>query len=191
MRDKATTSELIVEEGIILRGLMQWDSEELYNLVRSNYQYLAEWLPWVPSVKSQTDSSSFIRHQQEEMQKQNEITYGIFVQGRLSGCIATHTIDWGNKKTSIGYWIGEEYSGKKLMQKCSKKFIEHLFEEVRLNRIEIRCAENNIASRKIAEKLLMRREGLLKESEWIKDRYIDHIVYGLTKREYRMQGRNS
>jgi ribosomal-protein-serine acetyltransferase len=182
---KVPAAELFVEPTIVLRSFRLDDADKLFVLVNSNYRYLSQWLPWVPTVQSPADSCDFIKHQNDLMALGKEITYGIFVEGQLSGCIGTHAIDWPNKKTSLGYWLAQEQTGNKIMQRCTRTFIDYLFTCMHLNRIEIRCATQNMASRKIAENLSMVEEGVLRENEWLNGRYVDHILYGLTRTEYK------
>jgi RimJ/RimL family protein N-acetyltransferase len=33
----------------------------------------------------------------------------------LTGVVGYHAIDWENRSTALGYWLGEEYQGKGLV----------------------------------------------------------------------------
>jgi ribosomal-protein-serine acetyltransferase len=46
------------------------------------------------------------------------------------------------------------------------------------------CGEENLASRAVAERLGYRPEGIRRESHWITDRFVDHVVYGMLDREW-------
>ncbi len=54
---------------------------------------------------------------------------------------------------SIGYWIDEKSSGKGLVTKAEERLTQFAFKEWKLNRIEIRCSPDNIASQMIPKKL--------------------------------------
>ena len=53
-----------------------------------------------------------------------------------------------------------------------------------LNRIEIRCATQNVRSRAIPERLGFKEEGLIRDAEWLYDHYVDHIVYGMLESDW-------
>lgn len=93
-------------------------------------------------------------------------------------------MNWANKSTSIGYWLGERYQGKGIMTKSCKSFIEYAFKELNLNKIEIRCAEQNFRSRAIPERLGFVKEGIIREAEWLNDHFVSHVVYGILAREW-------
>ncbi len=40
-------------------------------------------------------------------------------------------------------------------------------------------------SRRVAERLGFTLEGIRRESHWITDRFVDHAVYGMLRREWR------
>ena len=59
------------------------------------------------------------------------------------------------------------------------------FGELRLRRIWARCLAENVASYRVLEKAGMRREGRLREEEWMKGRWWDTLVYGILDHEWR------
>ena len=65
------------------------------------------------------------------------------------------------------------------MTRGCRALIAHGFTELDLHRVEIRCAVDNLKSRAIPERLGFRREGQLREVEWLYDHFVDHVVYGL------------
>jgi ribosomal-protein-serine acetyltransferase len=67
------------------------------------------------------------------------------------------------------------------MTECCRAFIAHAFETWKLNRITIECATENTRSRGVPERLGFKLEGVVRQSEWLHDRYVDHALYGLLK----------
>lgn len=58
------------------------------------------------------------------------------------------------------------------------------FNELKLNRVDIRAAEENIKSRAIPERLGFVCEGQIRQAEWLYDHYVNHIVYGMMAAEW-------
>ena len=173
-----------VDEHIQLRQLEPRFAEDLFQLIDRNRTYLREWLPWVDGTLSPKDTSHFIQLTLNQIAANNGFQTGIFYQGVIAGCIGLHRIDWGNQKTSIGYWLAAEFQGRGIMTKACKAMIDHIFNELELNRVEIRAAVKNRKSRAIPERLGFTQEGTIRRAEWLYDHYVDHVVYGLLKEEW-------
>jgi ribosomal-protein-serine acetyltransferase len=63
--------------------------------------------------------------------------------------------------------------------------LEYSFGRMGLNRIEIRCATENLKSRAIPERLGFKDEGIIRDAEWLYDHYVDHIIYGMLESQWR------
>ncbi|MCZ8517679.1 GNAT family protein [Paenibacillus filicis] len=177
---------LIVDNDIILKVLEPDDAESLYAVTDGSRHYLREWLPWVDGTIDVENTKSFIESCQKQHSSNNGFNTGIWFKGNIVGCIGYHSIDWANKKTSIGYWLGEQYQGYGIMRKSCKIMVNYAFNELGLNRVEIRCGSGNLKSRAIPEKLGFMNEGLIRQTEWLYDRFIDHFVYGMLKDDWKV-----
>ncbi|MED1420375.1 GNAT family protein [Bacillus smithii] len=178
---------LPIDDQTYLKLLEEQDAEPLFNLTDSCRTYLREWLPWVDSTKAVEDTISFIESSKKKSASKNGMDAGIWYNGQLAGIIGLHFIDWTNKKTSIGYWLGEPFQGRGLMTKACIAMIHHIFNDLQLNRVEIRCAVLNSKSRAIPERLGFSKEGTIREAEWLYDHFVDHIVYSMLAREWKTQ----
>ncbi|MBD8026210.1 GNAT family N-acetyltransferase [Ureibacillus sp. Re31] len=153
-------------------------AEELYHLTNQSRTYLREWLPWVDFTKDVDDSKAFIESTLKQFGNNDGFQAGIWYKGNLAGVIGLHHINWVNKSTSIGYWLGEGFQGKGIMTTACKAVIDYCFNELNLKRIEIRVATDNHKSLAIPERLGFEREGCLRSVEWLYDHYVDHVVFG-------------
>jgi ribosomal-protein-serine acetyltransferase len=174
-----------LDEESWLKLLTAEDAEQLFALVDSCRPHLRKWLPWVDSTKTVEDSKAFIEGGLEKFAAGNGFEAGIWHKGQLAGVIGLHYIDRANKKTSIGYWLGERFQGLGLMTKACKACIDYSFGELKLHRVEIRCAVENKRSRAIPERLGFTNEGTIREAEWLYDHFVDHVVYGMLAREWK------
>lgn len=173
-----------LDEALELRLLEPRHAEELFLLTDQSRKYLREWLPWVDFTTEIADSKHFIDLGLKQFANHNGFHVGIWYQKKLAGVIGLNYINWTNKSTMIGYWLGEKYQGKGIMTKACKALIQYCFEELNLERIEIRVATENIKSQAIPERLGFQKEGCLRNAEVLYDQYIDLYVYGLLKKEF-------
>lgn len=173
-----------VNEQIQLKLLEPRHADELYQLSDKNRGYLREWLPWVDRTQSVEHTKVYIQFAMNQYASNSGFQAGIFYQDQLVGCIGLHQIDWANNKASIGYWLAEDYQGKGIMSKACIAVISCLFDELRLNRVEIRAAVQNNKSRAIPERLKFVNEGVIRQAEWLYDHYVDHVVYGMLSDEW-------
>ena len=70
------------------------------------------------------------------------------------------------------------------MTKACREFVDYAFNTLELNRVEIRCAEDNLKSRAIPERLGFTKEGIIRDGELLNHGYVDSVVYGILKREW-------
>jgi ribosomal-protein-serine acetyltransferase len=117
----------------------------------------------------------------------NELVYLIFLKDKFVGLIGTKDTDVGNKKTEIGYWLSENHQHSGIMTNSCKVLINYLFDELSINRIQLKAAAENYKSRNIAERLGFTQEGIEKEGELHKRGFVDLIVFGLLKKDWTNQ----
>lgn len=175
----------IIDKELELKLLDNCDRDELFALIDSNRPHLKQWLPWVDGTKSSDDLKGFIDSTKQQYVSDNGFQASIWYKGKIAGVIGFHNVNWTHKSTSIGYWLSKEFEGNGIMTRACKVFVDYAFKELNLNRVEIRCAENNHKSRAIPERLGFKNEGTLRESEWLYDHFVSHIVYGILKNEWK------
>ncbi|NHN30480.1 GNAT family N-acetyltransferase [Paenibacillus agricola] len=166
-------------EEIELKILELQDAEKLFTLINNNHDYLSKWLPWVNESTKVEVTQEFIQFELSRFAKNNGFSSGIIFNNELVGCIGVHDINWRNRKTSIGYWLGEKYQGSGVMTRACKGLLRYLIQDLGINRVEIRACSENYKSRAIPERLGFIHEGTIRQAEWIDGRFYDHVVYGI------------
>lgn len=175
---------IAVSERLALTPLELRDAHELFDLTDRNRAYLRHWLPWLDNVTRPEDTRAFIRAAQAQASQNSGTQLAIRLDGRITGIVGHHQIDWRNRLTSLGYWVAEEFQGQGLVTAASQALVSHAFDHAQLNRVEIRCATGNDKSRAIPVRLGFREEGLLRDAEWLYDHFVDHIVYAMLARDW-------
>lgn len=175
---------IYVDKNTKLRLLDIQDGNELFHLVDKNRQYLRQWLPWVDQITSPIQYQLLIPHWQTLFNERIEINTGIFFHGKIVGMITLQQIDWHNRRASIGYFLGEEAQGHGIMIRSVAAILHYAFSHLKLNRIEIQCGIQNRKSQAIPEKLAFRKEGIIRDGEFLYDHYHDLLSYSMLSREW-------
>jgi ribosomal-protein-serine acetyltransferase len=177
---------LKLSDELELRLLEERHTDELFALVDQNRKHLRRWLPWLDNNTSANDTRIFIKTALDQFANNSGLVAGIWRQDRIVGVISYNAVDWQNRIAHIGYWIAEGFQGRGIVTKACKALIDYAFNELELNRIEIRCATGNKRSCAIPQKLGFTQEGVVRQAEWLYDRFVDHLVYGLLRSEWKI-----
>ena len=165
---------------IVIEPLNVKHATRLYKLTEQNRDYLKVWLSWLDSVSKVEDTLEFIK---SILEQRHLLHYVIIYNGNVCGIAGFYKIEQDPKIGLIGYWLSEEYSGKGIMTLAVKQIVELGFVKLKLNKIEIRCAEENTKSRLIAERLGFTEESTMQDAEWLYSKYVNHVVYSLFSHE--------
>ena len=166
--------------GYALRLLEESDADELIALIDANRAHLEHWMPWVEHEQEPADVLPFIRSTRRQIGDNDGLQTAILApDGRIVGMVGSHSIDWANRKSSIGYWLARDEQGRGTMTEAVRAHIDHAFATWGLNRILIQAAVENARSRAIPERLGFREEGTLREVERVGGRMLDGVVYAM------------
>ena len=176
--------KLSIDNDSELELISQSHADELFDLIEDNREYLREWLPWLDNNRYLQNTIDYIKISQFQYERNETVQFVLLYKGKIAGVIGFHRIDWMNRSTSIGYWIGERYQGSGLVTKSCASVLDYSFGTMGLHRIEIRCATENLKSQAIPKRLGFKEEGLIRQAEWLYDHYVDHIVYGMLEIEW-------
>ncbi len=176
---------LALDEHTELRLLELHYAKELFALINSNKVYLREWLPWLDGIEGEDDVKAFIESTLQQYCNGNGLTACIFYDDKICGIIGYNNLSKKNKNVAIGYWLDYRTRGKGIITKACTRMINHAFDVMKLNRVEIRTAVHNARSRSIPEKLGFTNEGVARQSTWHYDHYVDHVIYGLLAEDWK------
>ncbi len=174
---------LTLSDRCLLRLPEPADAEELYARIDADRASLSEWLPWAADERL-GDTRTFIRAAREQAADDNGFQALVVCDDAIAGSVGFHAVDWRHSSTSIGYWLGEPYRGQGLMTQAVRALVDHALTSWELHRVEIRAAVDNRRSRAIPERLGFSAEGVLREAERVRGRYLDEVVYSMLASEW-------
>ena len=176
--------QINIDDDLELRQLEILHAEALFALVDTNRAHLREWLPWVDSTQGVKDTRDFIQHCLDQSEADDGCSCGVWYRGALVGVIGVHYIDRAHRKSSLGYWLGAAGQGKGIMTRATRGMIDHLIGVEDVNRVEIGSAVENHKSRAVLTRLGANEEGIRRQTEWLYDHFVDHMIYSVLAEDW-------
>lgn len=175
----------IIDKQLSLRLIDVTDAEGVFFITNRSREYLRKWLQWVDATKTVEDTKKFIDTSFQGYMEKKSMTTVIIFKEEIAGVASFNQIDWVNQVASIGYWLDKDHQGMGIMTKVVRTLTEYAFCEMDMNRVEIRAAVQNQRSRAIPERLGFVKEGHLRQTEWLYNRYVDHVIYGMLTEDWK------
>jgi len=159
------------------------DYTALYKLIQNNKSKFIRWFPiTVKNTETLQSSKNYVEGLERKFKNKIMYSFGIFHEEELIGMILIKDIDWRIPKCELAYYLDENYNGKGIMTSMIQATIQYCFQELKMLKIFLRIAPQNIASRRIAEKNGFVKEGVLrKEFKLETSEIVDLEYYGLIK----------
>ena len=89
-----------------------------------------------------------------------------------------------NLKTEIGYWLVESMNGKGIITQSVKELVNIAFLQMKINRVQIKCAVGNAKSAAVPKRLGFYFEGTERAGEKHHSRYLDLEIYSMLKKDW-------
>ncbi|MGH3544945.1 MAG: GNAT family N-acetyltransferase [Mycobacteriales bacterium] len=151
----------------------------------ANQQWLSPWeatatTPW-EWRHERGDYRAMLRGQREAISFGQAMPFVICYRGALTGQLTVGSIVRGAfYSANIGYWIDGRLAGRGIMPHALAMACDFCFFAAGLHRIEINIRPENIASRRVVEKLGFRYEGFHPRFLHIDGDWRDHMGFALT-----------
>jgi len=177
---------------ITLRTLRESDYEPWHEVRVRCRAWLVPWEPRPAGAPAAAeDRASFAARcalRERERQIGSGYGFGIFVGERFVGELTLSSIQRGPFQSgSIGYWVDQAFAGQGLVPEAVVVTLRFAFEALGLHRVEISIIPRNAASRRVAEKLDLRLEGVSERFLEIDGQWEDHVRYAMTSEEWQLR----
>lgn len=187
---------LRVDDELELAALERSDAAPLARLVADNEGHLRRWLPWAADPRPASQQAFIDGVALSELVKGLGLNCGIRRSGNLVGTIGLHGVEAGGRCGQLGYWLAATEAGRGTVTRAVAALVERCFALPLLagrpfERLEVRAAVANRASRAVAERLGFRYEGALRAAEIVGGERVDHAVYSLLRSEWLARDRGT
>jgi ribosomal-protein-alanine N-acetyltransferase len=180
---------------VLLRPLRSADFGAWNEVRVRSREWLEAWepLPEPGSPDPAVDPDAFrARCGAWDRQRQFDAAYGfgLFVRdgNRFAGEVSLGNVQRGPFQSAfVGYWIDEAAAGRGYVPEGVVLTLRYAFDELQLHRIEAAIVPRNRPSRRVAEKLGLRDEGVAERLLQIRGVYEDHVRYAITAEEWKVR----
>lgn len=191
------TPDGLETERLTLRQYVHEDAERLFAAVNASRDMLQPWLPWVHGSHETIHNTHYhiedLRHKQKGLLNGGRVVLGVFLResGELVGGCGFHGVDAANSKAEIGYWTSALHVRRGYALEAARWLASWMMTpQGRIyrggqpgwgfRRVEIRCAGENAASRRVAERMGFWPEVHRRQSAWLGGHgWQDEVGFGM------------
>ncbi|MCB8927860.1 MAG: GNAT family N-acetyltransferase [Ardenticatenaceae bacterium] len=173
---------------LLLRRYRPEDSAAYFQMLQANQEHLREFLPslW-QEVQNEADVATVLRQLAAEWDARNLFIFGVWEKesGSYVGELYLANPDWQVPCVELGYFLVKDKTGRGYATEAARAMIQFAFEQLKVNRIDLQCAADNLASQRVAERCGFTLEGRQRQRQRKKDgKLVDRLWYGLLHNEY-------
>ena len=142
-------------ERVVVRPYRESDAQALFEAIAESRDHLRPWLPFADEHQTVDESRHWIIQQLANWILRDDLVLSIWEQatGRYLGGTGLHPHDWEIGYFEIGYWIRVSAEGHGYISESVRLLTDYAFDNLKANRLEIRCDELNVRSASIPKRL--------------------------------------
>ncbi len=171
---------------IYLRPWKAGDTKALVELCNDKTIHNFTGVPYPYTIKH---AREFIKKSAEKLKAHSGFSFAVILEetNKPIGCIDLIEVSKRHRRGEIGYWLGRHYRQKGYMKEALQVMLNFCFGRLKLNRVEITCAKENLASKHTIESSGAKSEGLLRKRNFSGNKFHDVMMYGLLKSEFKLK----
>lgn len=156
--------EELHSERVVVRPYSESDAQALFEAMTESRDHLRPWLPFADEHQTVEESRHWIIQQIANWILRDDLMLSIWEQesGRYLGGTGLHPHNWAIGYFEIGYWVRPSAEGHGYIAESVRLLTNYAFDNLKANRIEIRCDELNVRSAAIPKRLGFVLEGRLR-----------------------------
>lgn len=121
----------------------------------------------------------------DKIKRHEVLVYGIFdINADHVGNVSLSNFDWINRSAEIAGVLIPKSSKKGFMTKAMNEMLTHAFCKMNLHRVWCGTPEVNLGMKRVAIKIGMKVEGLIREAFFYKNNYVDIVRYSILQDEF-------
>jgi len=153
---------------------------------QSDPRYLT-YYPWTGRTEADVRDfvNRFLTWQAAQPRLKFQLALTLRDGGSLIGNCGIRLSEAGARSAELGYELAPQQWGHGYATEAARAMVSLGFETLGLHRIWGECVPENVASRRVMEKLGMKCEARLRQTQRFKGRWWDTLVYAVLEDEWR------
>ena len=181
----------LTTEHLILREFNEKDWRAVHEY--SSDAQVVRYMAWGPNTEKETQA--FVRRvvasQTVKPRTKYEFAVVLKSEDRLIGNCCLQISNLPHREGWISYVLNPCFWGEGYTNEAAKILLRFGFTKPKLHRIFALCDPENIASKRILEKISMHQEGYLRKNLLIKGKWRDSFLYAILEDDWNTQQNNS
>ena len=162
-----------------LRRLRTEDAPDIFASIDTQRRHLGRWLPFVADTHRIEQTRLVVAGMLADTANP---VFTLRSGNAFAGLIGFKSADGTTRTIEIGYWLRSEFQGRGIMTSAVQALCRLAFEEMGMDRIEIRCAPGNLRSNRIPQRLGFRLDRVEGRGEQLSDgEFVDLNIYLLER----------
>ena len=134
-------------------------------------------MDWEKNHQTVDDSRQYIMYERNQLARYSAISTQIYYRGEVAGSCSLMLHDLRAGFGEIGYWLGEEFTGKGIVTRAVKTMLNFAFNTLKMHKIVLRIISENEQSIAVAKRLGFEYEGIQVKQRFLRGNYYDYTVY--------------
>lgn len=171
-----------MDSSIPIREHHDDDVEASYAAVRESIRELERWMPWCHPAYSLQDAKEWVTGAVARFAERSAFEFVISNErGDYLGSCGLNQLRPLDRVANLGYWVRTSNARMGIATQAVHLLRDWAFENTDLVRLEIVVAVENVASRRVAEKVGARHEGVLAKRLFLNGRSEDGMMYAVLR----------
>jgi RimJ/RimL family protein N-acetyltransferase len=153
-----------------------------------NEAHLREFMPGdLASMRTAEDAKAQIQRMARQWRAGEVFIFGGWTQhsGAYVGEAYLANADWAVPSIELGYFVVQDQVGQGYATEAGRAVVSWAFDVLAVNRIDLQCSADNLASARVAERIGFHLEGRQRLRHRKKDgSLVDRLWYGLLRSEW-------
>jgi len=175
------TRETTPGQLVIVRAYQEDHIDALFMAVSESIPELARYETWCHPGYTRDEAAEYVTWWRKAWIEGSAFYFAIEEQGsgNFLGSCGLSDLCKEHKRAALGFWIRSSCTGRGYATDAARAVMRLGFEDLGLARIEVEIALDNVASRRVAEKLGCKLEGVLRQRLILPAGPTDTAMYAL------------